>query len=519
MFMLIITSVVGRQQCTESINPQADALSSFLVRDILPEIVKCTPEEERQESLAKILKEQEEYKKNQKPDSKEWVFSTSTNGESDNRNVLFKIKGSKDEIGILKKIMGLNPNNCQIQKINKCNDVICALTKLLGDEVTAYRVLNYYYRTGSYLKIDWPLDFFTCSDSDFRGEIETVKKVVDHLPKEMFPLPYLQEIKLISKESWEENGIAHGAAYKYGLNIPFLGLELLKGRIKLAGLLEKTKEELAFITFHELGHHVDFAFGGSKSFDFSTENKEFLNLSGWQFNKITKKWEYRENQGCFMREYAQANPGEDFADHFSFYITEPAFFRGKCPLKYLYLKKKVFRGKEFDFNQRLTPTEIINQAWDACNTNVEQSAISNNGRIDLLATLPFFSGDELNNKNSNRCMMKLAQLELKKNRHLSCQNRNQLSYEFQKGYHLYLVDIYVVIKHTVRHAFGEILKKMSAVKECSGKNAPCDLQKVNGWLKEEIASKYPFNQLEKTKFDVIYDKLGIEAVHRPQSSE
>ena len=60
---------------------------------------------------------------------------------------------------------------------------------------------------------------------------------------------------------------------------------------------------------------------------------------------------------------------------------------------------------------------------------------------------------------------------------------------------------------------------MSAVKECSGKNAPCDLQKVNGWLKEEIASKYPFNQLEKTKFDVIYDKLGIEAVHRPQSSE
>jgi hypothetical protein len=89
----------------------------------------------------------------------------------------------------------------------------------------------------------------------------------------------------------------------------------------------------ASTTVHELGHALDH----SLSHDIRTR---FYNIS-WATNPLTflgNKWDQVDSDESFITDYAHTNEREDFAESFTFYITNKNVLKEKSPLKYQFFK-------------------------------------------------------------------------------------------------------------------------------------------------------------------------------------
>lgn len=111
---------------------------------------------------------------------------------------------------------------------------------------------------------------------------------------------------------------------------------------------------------HEVGHHYDWNFvypNGTHSTRLSNQ-EDFLSLSGWSLEEyhneqgqLVRSWQHfggQEGYDDFVRPYSSKNPGEDFADGFSFFRYYPSTFRKVSPRKFQYFKEHVFEGRSYD---------------------------------------------------------------------------------------------------------------------------------------------------------------------------
>lgn len=90
-------------------------------------------------------------------------------------------------------------------------------------------------------------------------------------------------------------------------------------------------------TFHEIAH----SYGTFLGFDSS---KEWLKASGWQ---AQGKNLVNVRPHEFVTAYASQDIFEDFAESFTYYRYYPQVLKQKSPLRYEYLKKHVYKGKEY----------------------------------------------------------------------------------------------------------------------------------------------------------------------------
>lgn len=113
-----------------------------------------------------------------------------------------------------------------------------------------------------------------------------------------------------------------------------------------------------YTMFHEMAHNIS---GKLRDMD---ESPEWLNLSGWV--KKGDEWNAGAN-ACLPSKYGATNPWEDFAESLSAYRYNGAQFKSKCPVKFEFLKSKVFRGVDYTDvkNCSQVPAAKIQQAQKA----------------------------------------------------------------------------------------------------------------------------------------------------------
>ena len=97
-----------------------------------------------------------------------------------------------------------------------------------------------------------------------------------------------------------------------------------------------------YTLFHELSHNISNHQGDLDN------SPEWLKLSGW----IKKGDEWSKNpSACFMSNYGDTNPAEDWAESVSAFRYNAVEFKKKCPAKFNYIKQAAFRGIEYTSNQ------------------------------------------------------------------------------------------------------------------------------------------------------------------------
>jgi len=151
----------------------------------------------------------------------------------------------------------------------------------------------------------------------------------------------------------------------------------------LRGVNMSTEETLA-VLIHEVAHNVDYAYlaptetkvtssfrDGSTPLYESDPSLEFYRIS-WQANQKRKKTATNMD---FVSGYAMADPFEDFAESYIFYILHNRDFKAMAAssdalyAKYLFMRYQVFDGLEFDsgdgqIDPKKRPWDITVMSYD-----------------------------------------------------------------------------------------------------------------------------------------------------------
>jgi len=104
-----------------------------------------------------------------------------------------------------------------------------------------------------------------------------------------------------------------------------------------------TPEMKQYATMHELSHRMAYR---STSYYLDLQ-KDWLALGDWSRTKDVKNpWQHGAGK-CFISGYSEQAPDEDFAETASAYRYAAKRLQQTCPLKYAYMKEKVFQGVEY----------------------------------------------------------------------------------------------------------------------------------------------------------------------------
>ena len=148
--------------------------------------------------------------------------------------------------------------------------------------------------------------------------------------------------------------------------------------------VDMSAEETVAVLVHEVAHNVDYAYltpteskvessfrdGGTPLYE-SDPSLEFYRIS-WQADQKRKKTATNMD---FVSGYAMADPFEDFAESYIFYILHNRDFRVLASssdalyAKYLFMKHQVFGGLEFDsgdgqIDPKKRPWDITVMSYD-----------------------------------------------------------------------------------------------------------------------------------------------------------
>ena len=167
----------------------------------------------------------------------------------------------------------------------------------------------------------------------------TVERTLEALPQE--DTRALQNLRLYY-ESRPSRGMANATTVELDCDTP-------------------STEELTAVLVHELGHTVDLGVmtGDGQPTEFLDGSLPVLSHDpSVQFYRLSwrdsEQMKLGQTQADFVSGYAMANPFEDFAESFAFYVLQGDAFRqvitedAVLADKYAYLRDTIFHGLEFD---------------------------------------------------------------------------------------------------------------------------------------------------------------------------
>lgn len=238
---------------------------------------------------------------------------------------------AKDSFGIYELI----PNQKKIASEYKigaeCSKVLCAMEKIWGKEY-AVKLL--------YLKMKHNFNSselaFENSDRFTAAEIDDVIVGLEDLPQHFQPLGNTNQ------------RLTH---FKRGYTLKqYEGTTLANAVVMLFDPWDK-KSSLTkqYTIFHEMSHNVS---GKLNDMD---ESPEWLKLSGWV--KKGDDWSASPS-ACETSKYGMTNPWEDFAESLSSFRYNGAQFKAKCPEKFEFVKKNVFKGIDYTEVKNCTTVAI-----------------------------------------------------------------------------------------------------------------------------------------------------------------
>lgn len=227
---------------------------------------------------------------------------------------------AKDSFGLYK----LDSNQKKIAAEYKigaeCSKVLCAMEKIWGKEYSIKLL---------YLKIKHGFNSselaFENSDRFSNSEIDDVIIGLEDLA------PHLQPL------AQHNQRLTH---FKRGYTLKqYSGSTIANAVVMIFDPWDKkSRPTKQYSVFHEMAHNI------SSKLDDMDESPEWLKLSGWV--KKGDDWSSSPN-ACQTSRYGQTNPWEDFAESLSSFRYNGAQFKKKCPQKFEFIKKKVFRGMDY----------------------------------------------------------------------------------------------------------------------------------------------------------------------------
>lgn len=213
---------------------------------------------------------------------------------------------------------------------SSCEKVTCAIDEIWGSDLGPkilyifikhkFNASEYAYIKSSRLKI---------------SEINDIILSLDDLPEHLIPIPKRRFQRL----NHFERGDYLPA---YGI-VPAIASVILFDAWSLL-----TSPRRQYTVYHELGHNIG---EKNKRIDLSDD---WVKLGDWKLEEgETIRDEYSvwyindHSKGCFISEYAKKHPMEDFAESVAAYRYNGINFKAKCPLKYNFMKTKIFKDIEF----------------------------------------------------------------------------------------------------------------------------------------------------------------------------
>lgn len=263
------------------------------------------------------------------------------------------LQGTEQELQFLKLSLGSDTSLPALYYGTDCRTVVCFVSKVLNSEESARRVLTIFKKYGQAMSLSLnAIDSNGTKDPVWKpSQIRAINHVMDQLPESFF-LPKIQAIRLVTAQSkvsegtqatlsGNEIGLFQGDAGK--CDTAYIPCNLLVAE----GLSEA---KLSEVFAHEFAHAYDFAHDDPSRERVFSDHSGFLKLSGWDRgtlvgdNTLTHKPATYNN---FVSEYAKNyNYMEDFAETVSYYVNNPKELLKKSPEKYLFIKDKVFNGRE-----------------------------------------------------------------------------------------------------------------------------------------------------------------------------
>lgn len=250
---------------------------------------------------------------------------------------------------VANNLLGSKPPSAWKEAARDCESLLCAFGKLFNSQTAAMQIFNFYQRTGYLLSLDQKINSNFGEQIWSANEIQQLDAASVKLP------PRLKNLRLKEIDRHKD------------------GLRLARHKSRNIAAYANVRQELAFyetglrgkaagpncytstswpqeVLIHELCHHHDFK-NFDKTYDIISERKGsvFGRLSGWR-EKVKSNgesdWTFKIDSN-FVSGYATSSPAEDYAESCMSYILYPQKLKDKAPEKYDYMKKYIFKGKEY----------------------------------------------------------------------------------------------------------------------------------------------------------------------------
>ena len=384
------------------VNQQANSILK-----VVPSDINCSNEE----NLRIVIKEYKSYfpEKNKK----QHIISSNNDSSLDffiPKNKI-KLKATKTEIELLKKIIPSNTKIVELANSGNCKTVVCILTKHFANKEIAIRSMTIMKENEVLLEIDK----FKNLNNDWKvQDIRDIQKALRFLPKKYKKLNNLNRFIRVP----EGHGLAgHPRAAAWTIQKYKSWLTTKGGYIRVTvDLAFKGRNRILKTLVHELAHQVDFEGFETNPSLLLSESLGFNNLSNWKETEVhtvnnkgepivSKKWTSDKN-ACFITDYAGTEPIEEFAESFAYYVTSPLKLKNKCPRTYNFLKKYLFSGREYLSTKNLTPkieksimTNCLSQNLTHLTTFHKVANLKNDDIISV--------SSEAFNLNSKQCQLAL----------------------------------------------------------------------------------------------------------------
>lgn len=226
----------------------------------------------------------------------------------------------KDSYGIYNVIPGQKQIASEYKIGAECDKVLCAMERIWGRDY-AVKLL--------YLKLKHNFNSselaFENSDRFTPAELNDVVVGLEDLPPSLIPL------------GMDNQRLTH---FKRGYTLKnYSDTTLANAVVMIFDPWDKQSTlRRQYTIFHEMAHNIS---GKLKDMD---ESPEWLNLSGWV--KKGDDWASSPS-ACHISQYGTKNPWEDFAESLSAFRYNGAQFRAKCPVKFEFVKRQVFKGVDY----------------------------------------------------------------------------------------------------------------------------------------------------------------------------
>jgi hypothetical protein len=334
--LVLLTSIAHSRVLDSSHCNQTDILDFNLgqinITDIVSQIIDCPTDEEI--ILEKVTKDFNKFY------GEDRIITAKIKG--------YELKGPKSLFKIARNMLGSKLPKGWKDAAKDCGTILCTFSKLFKSNKAAMQVFNFKAKTGYFLSIDQTINQGQGDQIWSSAEIQELEAAADKLPKD------LQNMKLKKVERFAD-GLRRtyhdNTTAAFASPVPELKFYDVGAKGKPTGFNSYTSTSWPQeVLIHELCHHHDFKYIDSNHNLISEKRGSiFGKLSLWK--EKTKRdgqthWVHGDH-AHFVSNYASSSPAEDYAESCMNYILHPLVLEKKAPEKYAYIKRYLFKGKEF----------------------------------------------------------------------------------------------------------------------------------------------------------------------------